>query len=141
MNEASDSVRMPLIIPKHSCQGTVPRNLTLGSEKLERPKTNTVMLNIYIYTCDFPASQPKNKNNERVTARPNPDHSTPSEAKRSFFSGIFRTETDLELQGPGCEPLTNDFGYELPSSSSTDRFDSTVGRVRWLLRDSTSARK
>lgn len=36
-----------------------------------------------------------------------------SQTSMSFWSGnFFRGETALELPGPGCEPLTHDFGYE-----------------------------
>lgn len=38
----------------------------------------------------------------------------------SFFSGsFFRTETELVLPGPGCEPLATDFGYEPPGLGSS----------------------
>ena len=31
----------------------------------------------------------------------------------AFFSkSFFRTDTELVLPGPGCEPLATDFGYE-----------------------------
>ncbi|CAK9018229.1 unnamed protein product [Durusdinium trenchii] len=58
-----------------------------------------------------------------------PRHCSKESAKRSFFSGIFRTETDLELQGPGCEPLTNDFGYEFELLDCWHRSDKHSAKV------------
>lgn len=48
----------------------------------------------------------------------------------SFWSGnFFRGETALELPGPGCEPLTSDFGYEFELLDCWHRSDKHSAKV------------